>query len=390
VVACGPEAAQEVIENRDKAFGQGWHHYIGAFFPRGLLLLDFDEHIHNRRIMQAAFTRSLLAQYVLRFTERIEATIAGWPTNRPIPLYQLMRNLTLAIAADVFMNTSEKQDRLNDAFLGCMRATLSLIRADLPRTRWRAGKQGRRQLEDHFYQLLSSKRDRGGDLFTAVCEARTESGERFGDIDIVNHMIFLIMAAHDTATTTANAAAYFLGKCQDWQDRSRQACAANWGAPNMEALEAMVDLDLVIKESLRIIAPVPALARRTVKDTSLLGHFVPGGISVDVPIWINHFLQDYWTYPNKFDPMRFHESRREDKAHRFAYLPFGAGPHKCIGMHFGILEVKAILSAMLRRFDWTVADDYKLPWGFTSIPFPKDDFPIVLRPRKRDFRTLSC
>lgn len=88
----------------------------------------------------------------------------------------------------------------------------------------------------------------------------------------------------------------------------------------------------MIKESLRLTAPVPSLARRTVADTEVLGHHLPAGTLVSVSPNVNHYAPEYWTAPRRFDPDRFGPARREDKSHRYAWMPFGGGAHKCIGM----------------------------------------------------------
>ena len=61
----GPEAAEALLVNRDRVFASGpaWSHFIGPFFHRGLMLLDCDEHLHHRRIMQAAFSNDALRRY---------------------------------------------------------------------------------------------------------------------------------------------------------------------------------------------------------------------------------------------------------------------------------------------------------------------------------------
>lgn len=114
----------------------------------------------------------------------------------------------------------------------------------------------------------------------------------------------------------------------------------------------MRELDLVIKESLRLMPPVPGLPRRAVRDTEILGHYIPAGTPIDCAYTVNHFLPELWTRPEVFDPERFGEARREDKSHRLAWVPFGAGAHKCIGMHFGTFEVKTIIAALVRDYEW--------------------------------------
>ncbi|TSE01438.1 cytochrome P450 [Skermania sp. ID1734] len=389
VTVTGPDAAQVVVANKDKAFGQGWEYYIGPFFHRGLLLLEFEEHMFHRRLMQQAFTRPRLEQYFTELTELANRRIASWPTGRTIHLYSTLKALTLEVAAEIFMDADvgAERDRLNRAFIAATHAALAVVRAPVPGGNWRAGLRGRKVLEDYFYRMLPAKRSSAGnDFFSALCHARDEDGSRFTDADVVNHMIFLIMAAHDTSTTTATSVAYFLGKHPEWQERARAESLARPSGPlDMQVLEAMTTLEMCIKESLRLVSPVPGLVRRTVADTEILGYYVPAGVLVDVNVWANHLLAEYWPQPERFDPERFSPQRREDKSHRYAWMPFGAGAHKCIGMHFGMLEVKTILDAMLRNFEWSYAGSpsrgYEMPWGYSTISFPRDDAPIVLRRR---------
>jgi cytochrome P450 len=194
-------------------------------------------------------------------------------------------------------------------------------------------------------------------------------------------MIFLMMAAHDTSTITTAAVTYFLAKHPEWQDRARQeSLALGEGPVDIDALERLSALDMVIKESLRLVAPVPLVMRRTVKPAEVEGHFIPADTLVAVAPAVNHFDPACWTNPDDFDPGRFEPGRAEDKSHRNAWIPFGGGAHKCIGMHFGILEVKAILHEMLRTHRWTVAADYQVRWDNTSLPVPVDGLPVQFHP----------
>ena len=142
-----------------------------------------------------------------------------------------------------------------------------------------------------------------------------------------------------------------------------ESLALGDGRLDMAALDGLRTLDLVIKESLRLVAPVPSLVRKTVRDTDLLGHYVPANTLISVTPWVNHLLPEYWPEPHRFDPERFAEGRREDKAHRLAWMPFGGGVHKCIGMHFGMYEVKTLVHELVRRFEWSVPADYDGPLG---------------------------
>jgi len=114
VVALGPDAIQVVYSNRNKDFSQqGWTPMIGAFFNRGLMLLDFDEHMYHRRIMQEAFIRTRLAGYTEQVDKVVSQVIANdWVANDArFLLYPAMKELTLDIASMVFMGHEPGTDR---------------------------------------------------------------------------------------------------------------------------------------------------------------------------------------------------------------------------------------------------------------------------------------
>ena len=388
VMVIGPDAAQAVLVNKDKAFSQsGWEWFIGPFFNRGLMLLDGDEHHLHRRIMQEAFTRSRLESYLLQMGELIDAQVPRWPTGEPFLVYPAIKELSLDVATAVFMGAhhSEETEKVANAFVDCVRAGLALVRFPVPGLRWHRGLRGRRLLEEYFRARIPAKRASDDeDLFAALCHVETDEGQSFSDDDVVNHMIFLMMAAHDTSTITATAACYFLAKHPEWQERCRAESQAYGDGPiDLPGTEKLESLDLVFSEAMRLVTPVPGMARRAVRDTELLGHLVPAGTMVTISTWGSHLLPELWDDAEAFDPARFDEPRREDKQHRFANLSFGGGVHKCIGMHFGRAEVKALLHRMLLTYRIELPDDYEVRWDMTSLPTPADGLPVVLHPIER-------
>ncbi|WP_408630139.1 cytochrome P450 [Actinomycetospora lemnae] len=385
VIAAGPDATHAVLTNPDKAYSQdGWRFLVDDFFHRGLMLLDGEEHRVHRRVMQEAFTAPRVAGYVDRTVPVLREAIPAWPRGREVRVYPMLKRLTLDVATHVFMDdrSGPEAEAVNQAFMACVQAASAIVRRDLPGTRFRAGLRGRALLERYFRDALPAKRrSDGDDLFAALCRARTPEGEAFTDDDVVNHMIFLMMAAHDTSTITSAAAAYYLAAHPDWQEKARaESLALGDAPPDRAALESLTTLDLVIRESLRLAAPVPVVMRRTTRDTALLGHHLPAGQLVMAAGAVNHFDPAIWTGPDTFDPDRFAEHRREDKGHRDAWIPFGGGVHKCLGMLFGSLEVTAILHELLRHHRITVAPGYTPRWDNTSLPVPADGLPLRLEP----------
>ena len=392
VAALGPDAAQEIYTNRNKVYSQeGWKPAIGPFFERGLMLLDFEEHLYHRRIMQEAFTRARLARYVTQVDRVATDVVANdWVVDDSrFLLYPALKELTLDIASVVFMGHEPGTDKklvteVNKAFTITTRAGNAIVRMPVPPLTWWRGLRARQLLEDYFTaRVCEARRQQGGDdLLSVLCHSADEDGNRFSDRDIVNHMIFLMMAAHDTSTSTASTMVYHLAGNPEWQQRCRDESDRLGDGPlDIEALEKLESLDLVMNESIRMVTPVQWAMRRTVRDTDLLGHYIPGGTNVIFYPGMSHRLSEIWTEPEVFDPARFTEPRNEHKRHRYGFTPFGGGAHKCIGMTFGQLEVKTILHRLLRRYRLELPyPGYRPRWDYGGMPIPMDGMRIALRP----------
>lgn len=391
VSALGPDATQAVFSNKNKDYSQkGWHPVIGPFFNRGLMMLDFEEHMFHRRIMQEAFTRTRLTGYVEHIDKVASKVVAeDWVADDArFLLHPALKELTLDIASVVFMGHEPGTDqdlvtKVNEAFTITTRAGGAIIRTSVPPFKWWRGLRGRKVLEDYFEERVKERRHSGGtDMLSVLCHTEDEDGNSFSDEDIVNHMIFLMMAAHDTSTSTLTTMGYHLAANPEWQERCRDESSRLGDGPlDIEALEKLEALDLVINESLRLVTPLPFNVRQAVRDTDLLGYYIPAGTNIVTWPGMNHRLPELWTNPDKFDPDRFAEPRAEHKKHRYAFAPFGGGAHKCIGMVFGQLEIKTVMHRLLRKYRLELPrPGYKPSYDYAGMPVPKDGMPIVLRP----------
>ncbi len=384
VQVLGPDGLETVLTNRDQAFSNklGWDYLIGPFFDRGVMLMDFEEHRHHRRIMQAAFKRERLVAYLEKMNTAIERGISRWPSAGTWHLYRATKQLTLDVATEVFEGgeLGAEADRVNKAFIDTVVGGQAIVRADVPGGKWHRGLESRRMLEQYFRSQIPAKRAGDGeDLFSVLCRAESEEGDRFTDEDIVNHMIFTMMAAHDTSTITTAMMSFYIAKHPEWQERLREESRA-LGKPAIgyDDLDALPTMELVFKETLRMNAPVATLARQAVKDTEIDGYYIPAGQKLMLAIHGTQRMEPWWHDPDTFDPDRFSEERREDASHKYAWTPFGGGMHKCIGMHFGSMEVKAIMHQLLLRNRLRIRPGYEPPMDVGTGLFPGDGLPIEL------------
>jgi cytochrome P450 len=385
VVLVGPEAAKRVLTDKDGIFSNhgGWEFALEHLFPRGLMLRDFDDHRYHRRIMLAAFTRQALSSYLERMNPMLDSELELWGKSREIRFYPAVKRLLLNAAASVFLGIelgSETQ-RVNRAITDAVVASSSVFRVPVPGTPFGRGTRGREFLEKYVLALIPARRDgTRTDLLSQLCRARSESGEMFTDREVVDHILFLMVAAHDTSASALTTMAFHLARHSEWQDRIRDEGAAlgvRW--LDLDQARGYETSDWVLKESLRLCPPVPILPRRATAPFEFGGYTIPAGTIISLDPTFNHRLPALWSNPDQFDPLRFSPQRAEHKKHTFSWIPYGAGAHVCIGMQFSQTQIHALVHQLLQRYRLGVADDYQLKYRMIPIPRPKDNLPLTLR-----------
>ncbi len=349
-------------------------------------LAGAEEHCDHRRIMQQAFTRTALDGYLALMRPGIARTVTSWPSAHRFPFYPSVKHLLLEQAAEVFVGAplGHESDRLSADFHDTVCGGQAILRADIPGGVWARGLRARERLERYFAAQLPSRRaGDGADLFSMLCRSRSDDGQRFSDADVVNHMIFLLMAAHDTSAIAISMLVYELGRNTGWQNVLREEAMAS-GAGDLEPTDVSTHplLDAAFKEILRMYAPAGTLFRQAIEDTELAGHYIPRKSQVAINVYASMRLSDWWLDPDRFDPGRFLDGADAALVHRYAFAPFGGGVHKCIGQQFADMNVKVIMHQLLRHFDWSVPGGYRLRLTWGTGPTPADGLPITLRRRQ--------
>src|SRR6201986_4420975 len=209
VVLLGPEANELVLFDQARIFSSthGWNPILGRLFPRGLMLLDFDEHRLHRRVLSVAFKAGPMKSYLAELDRGIAARVAAW-RQKPgeMLLYPAMKQLTLELAATSFLGTEigPEFDEITRAFVDLVAASIAVIRKPLPGTQMARGVAGRKRIVAYFTEQIPIRRANGGgdDLFSQLCHATHEDGALLSEQDVIDHMSFLMMAAHDTLTSS--------------------------------------------------------------------------------------------------------------------------------------------------------------------------------------------
>lgn len=383
----GEEALELVLRDRDRVFSSelGWGFSLRKLFPRGLMLRDFDDHRHHRRILQVAFRRRALEGYLDRMGETVARRLPQWGRDPEILLYPRIKQLTLDVAARIFLGLSlgPRADRLNEAFVATVAASLGIWRVPMPGSAMARGVAARRELAQFLRSLIPSRRrDEGTDMLSELCRARDDDGRMLDDGEIVDHMIFLLMAAHDTVTSALTTTAYYLAAHPRWQSRLREASEAlGTDRPGHDELAGLVLHQHAFQEALRLHTPVPYIPRRALRPVCFDRWRLPANTHLSVVPDFTHHDPLLWTEPERFDPARFGPGRAEHERHRFAFAPFGGGAHICLGAQFAHLLAKVVLHQLLLRYELSLPPGYVLRMQHVPIPKPKDGLPMRLRRR---------
>ena len=376
----GADANELVLFDRDKNFSsaQGWGSVLDLLFPRGLMLLDFDHHRADRRALSIAFKPGPMRHYSDALNRGIGARVAEW-SGRQMLFYPAIKQLTLDLAADSFLGVplGPEADAINKAFVDMVAASIGVVRRPLPFTAMGRGVAGRKFLIEYFTRETLRRREEcgGQDMFSQFATATREDGSLMPVDEVVDHMSFLMMAAHDTITSSASSLVWLLAKHPEWQDKLRaEALAVTGGAGRPLAYEDMAKLELTemaFKEALRLIPPVPSIPRRAMRAFEFGGYRIPAGTGVGISPSAVHMDPTLWPEPERFDPLRFTPDKIAQR-HKYAWVPFGGGAHMCLGLHFAYMQIKILTAQLLTRYRIEIEPGYAPKWQPWPIPKPSD------------------
>jgi cytochrome P450 len=295
-----------------------------------------------------------------------------------------MKQLTLDLAATSFLGASigPEVDDITRAFVDMVAAAVTPIRRPLPGTQMARGVKGRARVVAYFSKQIPIRRAKGGeDLFSQLCRATHEDGALLSTQDIVDHMSFLMMAAHDTLTSSLTSFVAAVAANPQWQGKLRDEVnalgVAADGPTTSEHLEAMPLNEMAFKEAMRMKPPVPSLPRRATRDFSFSGYAIPAGTLVGINPLFTHHMPQIWPDPETFDPMRFTDEAQRNR-HRFAWVPFGGGAHMCLGLHFAYMQAKCFARHFLQNLSVSLEPGFTPDWQMWPIPKPKDGLRVTL------------
>lgn len=334
-----------------------------------LLLMDGERHLRERKLLMPPFHASRMRAYGATIRELARRAMAEWPVDRPFAIEPAARAITLdIILRTVFGVGGAELAALRRAILELFDdfSVLNLVpalRVDLGRlTPWGRFVAHRAALDRLLFRLIRERRAHAGrdDVLAMLVEARYEDGRPMRDEDLRDELVTLLSAGHETSTSALAWVFSCLARHPEAQARAR---AEVEGADDDDELPW---IDAIVAETLRLHAVFPLIARVLRRPQTIGGWALPRGTLVYVSIHLTHRNPASWPAPERFDPARFLDARPRP----FAYVPFGGGSRRCIGMAYALFEMRLIVAEALRRFRVVAAGPPEPPVsrGFTLAP----------------------
>jgi len=233
--------------------------------------------------------------------------------------------------------------------------TLRMLPIWLPIPRHRRFHAALGRLEDAAMALVD-ERQRGArpgadDVITRLLDAyRDEPDPNVRRRRLRDELLTILLAGHETTASTLSWAWYLIDQHPPVAERMRAEAAEVLGdrLPVLDDLHRLPYTTMVIQETMRLYPPVWALTRRAVAADEVGGYRVPAGADVMICPYTLHRHPGFWPEPRRFDPLRFEQAMAE-LTHRYAYIPFGAGPRVCVGSHLGMMEATFVAVMVARR-----------------------------------------
>jgi cytochrome P450 len=330
-------------------------------------------------------------------TETTAAMLERWQSvarrGEPLDIGAEMMRLTLSVIVKTMLGAEASDEAEARVVARALNITLEHLHGrawaliKLPE-HWpspgnRCFRQAVDTLDKIVYRIIDEHRrqeENTNDLLSILLLARDEeTGEGMSDQQLRDEVMTAFTAGHET---TANALAwtwYLLAHHPHVAARLQTELATVLGgrSPTFRDLSNLNYTRQVIEEAMRLYPPLWITGRLSVNEDEIGGYHIPANADLVLSPYVTHRHPAFWEQPEVFDPDRFTPERSAGRP-RYAYFPFGGGPHQCIGNHFALIEAQVILAM--------VAQTYRLDLvpGQSIKPRPM----IALKPHPRILMTL--
>jgi cytochrome P450 len=360
-----PALVEDVVAKQHRAFRRDYVvRYSTRTFGRSLLTSSGARHVRQRRLAQPAFHRERMESYVGAMTAAASRELDGWQHGQRRDIHADMMRLTLDVAGRTLFGIDVQEDctRLGSASDVVLHSFTHRMDVGWPYPDWVPTPSNRRlsralEVIDEVVARAVEEARAGGSaehLVALLLAASDEADARRGRRELRDEALTFLLAGHETTALALTFGLYLLSQHAHVADRVEAEVDAVLGGrtPTLADVPRLPLINGVLRETMRLYPPSYAFGREAVRDVDVGGYRIPRRAMVIISQWVLHRDPRLWDDPERFDPDRW-TSELLQRLPRYAYLPFGGGPHRCIGEHFAWTEATVVLAMILQR--WSLA-----------------------------------
>lgn len=358
----------------------------------GLLTINGEHHKQQRRMMMPSFHKKKVEGYRDEMVTRIDRMLSAWKPGEVRDIFQEMRQVTLLIVTKVLFGLEDEEETLR---MGLLMAewlerytspAVHLLPFDGPGLPYRQLLRVSERGEAAIRELIARKRAQGAngdDVLSMLLQARDEEGGSMSDAELVGQTNILFVAGHETTTNTLTWTFLLLDQHPEVHGALLEELEGELkgAAPTIEQLERLPLLDRVVKESLRLLPPVPVSFRTSTGPFEMGGHSFPAETQLHYSPYITHRLPDLYPEPERFLPDRWLQADPPV----YGYIPFSNGPRRCIGATMALLEAKLTLAMLLPRYRLSVVPGLRVDPLVRATMRPKGGLPMRIHTQDKHF-----
>ena len=330
-----------------------------VFGNGSLLALRGRRHAKERKLLLPPFRGERMRTYLTLIQSAARKHVVQWKGE--ITLTDEVMPISLDVIIQVVFGARdpervEQYHQLIRRFIGTFKPAFIFSKAMqmsfFGLTPWDRFVKAKRDLIHQLEKEVDERRTKelGEDILSLLLQATYEDGQPMAVNDIVDELITLLIAGHETTQITIAWALYWLYRNPQFLDELRQEVE---GVEDLEALLKLPFLDGVVNETLRIDPIVPDVLRTLAIDKSIGGYTYPAGSHVAVVSALIHTREDLYPNPSEFRPHRW----VDQKPRPWTFFPFGGGSRRCIGSALALAEIKIVLIEVIRSMDLEVVED---------------------------------
>lgn len=332
---------------------------LAKYIGYGLLTSEGEHWKRQRKLIQPAFHKKQLSKLLGSIKQAILDEMKKIKTDESFDVFPFFNDLAFQTVVKSLFSSAASQEEINRLQYITEASQKMLVRElRQPYLRWWFKISGKveeylkltRESREILQKIVNERRaskDRYDDLLDMLLDARYEDGKAMDDERLIDEILVLFIAGHETTSNALSFITQLLALHPDWQQKVFEESLQHKEGDLMEAVTKSSLTRQVIEEGMRLYPPAYFIDRVNIDNDDFEGKFFPASSNLLFSIYEIHRHPKLWNHPDEFNPERFSVNPTEYSS---KYFPFGAGPRKCIGNNFAMFEMIIALRELISKF----------------------------------------